>query len=113
MPSQTAVLAVLGAEAAAAEAPAFAPREALRPADVGAVALPHAWPPVPVALRLAYPRLGQLGRSHHLPCYRPRRTNTIQRRRRRREPEISSTINQSNGCATEPPDKQRGQEGKI
>ena len=56
------VVAVGGAEAAAAEPAAAAVREALGPADVGAVGPAHAGAPEPVALRLARPRL------RHLPC---------------------------------------------
>uniref|UniRef100_A0A0A9HJM9 Uncharacterized protein n=1 Tax=Arundo donax TaxID=35708 RepID=A0A0A9HJM9_ARUDO len=57
------LMAVLGAEAAAAEAPALAALEPLRPADVGAVVPAHARSLELVALRLACPRL----RNRHRP----------------------------------------------
>lgn len=60
------VMALLGAVAAAAEAAALAVREALRPADVGAVGPAHARPLEPVALRLARPRLRHHHRTTHL-----------------------------------------------
>lgn len=44
--------------------PALAPREALRPADVLAVALAHAGADEPVALRRAVPRLRHPRRPH-------------------------------------------------